>query len=263
MDAAVGGELGVEGGSHEVALAHQGGESFALGEDLDGGAGAGDAGGANEDHFKRAAGQGSFGGENGGVDLAAVGVAFNDGVEQAEGTLGRMEDFAGEQDGSGAGAEDGLGLAELLQGVEEVAALEEFEHGSGFATGEDEGVEGLLVAGVAVEAKVFGGFDERRDGAAVGEGLGVGGVVALEGEDADAGAGGQCAFLEFISSGSSPEILTTIRAERVPQESREEVDRPANSRSKAIAPLQVATSRGFGGAAIVRGRRRRGPSLCR
>lgn len=185
MDAAVGAELGVEGGGHEVTLADEGGEAFALGEDLDGGTGAGDAGGADEDHLERTAGKGSLGGEDGGVDLASVGVALDDGVEEAEGTLGRMENFASEQDGSGTCAEDGFGLAEQLEGVEEAAALEEFEHGGGFAAGEDEAFEG--VRGWAVEAEVLGGFDERGDGAAVGEGLGVGGVVALEGEDAYAG----------------------------------------------------------------------------
>ena len=162
-----------------VSLAHQGGEAFALGEDLDGGTGVGDAGGADEDHLERAAGQGGLGGEDGGVDLAAVGVAFDNGVEEAEGTLGRVEDFASEQDGSGAGAEDGFGRAELLQGVEEAGLLKEFEHGGGFAAGKDEAVEAGQLLGLA---------DLDRVGAGFGQGFSVGGVVALDGEDADAGA---------------------------------------------------------------------------
>jgi hypothetical protein len=83
-----------------------------------------------------------------------------------------------------------------LEGVEESAALEEFEHGGGFAAGKDEAVEG----GRAVEAEFVGSFDEGRESAGFGEGIGVGGVVALEGEDADAGVRGVVQFLSLIQN---------------------------------------------------------------
>ena len=67
-----------------------------------------DARGADEDHLQRAAGEGGLRGEDGGVDLAAVGVALDGDVECAERALRRVFD-CGEQDGSGAGAEGGRG----------------------------------------------------------------------------------------------------------------------------------------------------------
>ena len=61
MDAGVGGEFRVEGGGEEMAGADQGGVAVAGGEGFDGGAGAGDARGADEDHLERAAGERGFG----------------------------------------------------------------------------------------------------------------------------------------------------------------------------------------------------------
>ena len=135
-----------------------------------------DAGGADEDHFERAAGELRFAGLDGGVDLAAVGVALDGGVEDAEALLRRVRDFGGEQDASGAGAEGGLGADEVLEGGEEAVALEKFEEGGGFAAGDDEAVDCGELLGFA---------DEDGLGAGFAQGLGVGVVVALEGEDAD------------------------------------------------------------------------------
>ena len=62
-----------------------------------------------------------------------------------------------------------------LEGVEEAAALEEFEEGGGFAAGDDE----------AVEAIEFGrSADEFSVDAKGGECFGVGFECALEGKDA-------------------------------------------------------------------------------
>ena len=115
-------------------------------------------------------------GEDGGVDLAAVGVAFDGDVEGGEGGLCGVFDVVGEEDGSGAGAEGGGGLDEGLEDVEEAVAVEELEHGGGLAAGHDE----------AVEVGEFGwSADEPGGGAEGGEGFGVGFVRALQGEDAD------------------------------------------------------------------------------
>ena len=141
MDAGVGAEFGVEGGGEEMAFADEDGEAVAGGEGFDVGAGAGDAGGADEDHLEWAAGELGRGGEDGGVDLAAVGVALDGDVEGGEGRLRGILDVLGEQDGAGAGAEGRRGLDEGLEGVEEAVALEEFEEGGGFAAGDDEAVE--------------------------------------------------------------------------------------------------------------------------
>ena len=87
-----------------------------------------------------------------------------------------MLDVVGEEDGAGAGAEGGDGLDEGGEGVEELVALEEFEHGGGLAAGDDEAVEmGEFVRGA----------DELCGDAQAEEGAGVGLVGSLEGEDAD------------------------------------------------------------------------------
>src|SRR5271156_1021357 len=87
VDAQVVAEFGVEGGGQDVVLADENREAVAGGEDFDPGAGAGDAGGADEYHLKGAAGEFGWGGEDSGVDLTSVGVAFDRDVEGAEGDL--------------------------------------------------------------------------------------------------------------------------------------------------------------------------------
>ena len=57
VDAAVGGEFGVEGGGHDVALFDEDGEAVAFGEDFDAVAGFHDTWGANVNHLERAAGE--------------------------------------------------------------------------------------------------------------------------------------------------------------------------------------------------------------
>jgi hypothetical protein len=54
--------------------------------------------------------------------------------------------------------------------------LKESEHGGGFAAGKDQAVEGGQLVWLA---------NLDRVGAGIGKGFGVGGVVALDGEDAD------------------------------------------------------------------------------
>ena len=119
------------------------------------------------------------GGEDGGVDLASVGVALDGDVEHGEGFLrGAFYVFC-QEDRAGAGAEGGGGFDEGLESVEEASALEEFEEGGGLAAGDDE----------AVEIVEFGwGADELRGDAEGCKGFGVGFECALQGKDAD-GAG--------------------------------------------------------------------------
>src|ERR1700723_4761862 len=105
VNAAVGGELRVEGGGHDVSLLDQNGEAVAFGEDLDAVAGPDDAGCADVDHFQRAAGQPCVASVDGAVDLAAVSVTFDRRVQNAKALLRRVRDLGGEQNASGAGAE--------------------------------------------------------------------------------------------------------------------------------------------------------------
>jgi hypothetical protein len=184
VHSAVAGEFGMEGRGHEFSLADEHGEVVAAGKYLDRGTGFKDARSANEDHFKWLAGKGRGRDENGGVDLAAVGIALDDGVEDAEAALRRVADVAGEQDGSGAGAEGGFGVGEGCERVKEVAAgriptFKEFKDRGGFAAGEDQAVELIEFIGIA---------DFDGVGARLSEGSGVGSEVALDGEDADDGS---------------------------------------------------------------------------
>ena len=84
VDAAIVREFGMEGGGQDAALANQRGEAVALGEDLDAGTVLDDARSADEDHLQRAAGEAVCGGDDGRVDLAAVGVALDDCIEQPQ-----------------------------------------------------------------------------------------------------------------------------------------------------------------------------------
>ena len=77
VDAEIVAEFGVEGRGQNVALADEDGEVFAGGEDFDLGTCARDAGCADEDHLELRAGERGGLGEDGGVDLAAVGVALD------------------------------------------------------------------------------------------------------------------------------------------------------------------------------------------
>ena len=106
---------------HQFSLAHQYWVTLAAGQDFDLRAGLRDAGRADENHLQWIAGQGSRRDEDGGVDLAAVGVAFDHCIEQAEGLLGGVSDLAGQEDASSAGAEDGVAGGVVAQAVEEVA----------------------------------------------------------------------------------------------------------------------------------------------
>jgi hypothetical protein len=162
VDARVGRKLGVEGGGEQVALADEYGSVIASGENFDAGAHARDARGADEDHLDGTAGQGSRPGQDGGVDLASVGVAFHRDVERGQRRLRRVQDVFGEQDDAGAGSEGGRPADEGIEDLEEAVALQVLEEGGGFAAGDDEPVDGALAF---VAEQLVRPADEDGDGA--------------------------------------------------------------------------------------------------
>src|SRR5258708_28762807 len=99
-------ELRMKGGGEAVSLADQNRKAFAAGQDFDLRADFSDARGADEDHFERPAGETGGFGEDGRVDLAAVGVALDHRVENMEAALRGLAHFARQQNGAGTGAED-------------------------------------------------------------------------------------------------------------------------------------------------------------
>lgn len=158
-----------------MSFPHEDRESVAIGEGLDRWAGAGDAGSADEDHLQRATGESGRRSEDSGVDLAAVGVALYRYVQCREGPLGGVFYVPGEQDAAGTGPEGGGGLDEGLECVEEVVALQEFEHRGGFAARHDQPVD---------SDEFVGNADQPGGCAECSKGFGVGFVCALEGQDA-------------------------------------------------------------------------------
>jgi hypothetical protein len=112
--AAIGGKLGVEGSRKHNALPHQDCETLAAGQNLDAGSGGNNAWGADKDHLERAAGECSLGGEDRGVDLATVGIALDNGIEDSEAALRGIMNLPRQQDGPGTCSEDGLLVTELL-----------------------------------------------------------------------------------------------------------------------------------------------------
>ncbi len=132
---------------------------------------------ANENHFERLVVQSCFAGDDVAVDLAAVAVAKDGHVEEAEGILFRIFYVGGEQDCAGAGAENWtVRRDELSDGFVEAFFLEELELCGAFAAGKDQAVAAFEIGGRA---------DLDGVGAEIGEHFCVGGEVALDSEDSD------------------------------------------------------------------------------
>ncbi len=177
MHGCVGGEFGMECGGHHVAFLHQRWLAGEFGEDFDAFTDALENWGADENHFERFVVESGFAGDDVAVDLAAVAVAQDGHVEQAERILLRIFYVGGEEDCAGAGAENwAIVRGEFADGFVEAFFLEELELRGAFAAGEDETVAAFEIGGRAD----FDGF-----GAEIGEHSGVGGEVTLYSEDSD------------------------------------------------------------------------------
>src|ERR1700690_2151002 len=114
MNARVGSQFGMEGRGHGASLPdYDWVFLFALGgQDFNTGAETGNFGSADENHFDGRSAELAF--ADGTVNLAAVGVAADADVDGAEAGLRRILNFLGQQDGSGAGAEAGLGADKVF-----------------------------------------------------------------------------------------------------------------------------------------------------
>src|SRR6202035_891213 len=132
---------------------HEDREAIALGEHRDIFADLLDARRANVDGFEWAGIEGRaelccrlF---DGAVDLAAVGVALDGGIKDAETGLRRMQDFRREQNATGTGTECGRDRDEGAQRFEKAVALQELEESGGFTAGDDQSVETRELIGLA------------------------------------------------------------------------------------------------------------------
>jgi hypothetical protein len=177
VNGGVAGEFGMEGGGEDFAFLDESGLAPKLGED-------GDVGGdffndraANENHFEwllleRAGTEEDVAGE-----LAAVAIAKNGHIQELEGILRGIFHLGGQENGSGAGAEDGVAVGgKVADGVVEAFFLEELELRGAFAAREDEAIAAIEVDDCAD----FDGVD-----AELVEHGGVGLEISLDGEYAD------------------------------------------------------------------------------
>jgi len=171
VDAGVLGEFRMEGRGHDTSLPHQHRVVAAFGEDFDAFSDARDAWGADKDHLQRRTAQGGFSLDDGGVDLAAVGVALDRDVEGIEAGLVWVDDVLGQHDGSSTSAEGGFAVYEVLEFLEDVLR-QKFEKRGGLASGNDEAVDVV---------EVFGLADERDRRPEFFEAASVGVEIALEG----------------------------------------------------------------------------------
>ena len=168
-------EFGMKRGSEEIFVLYQDGFAGIFGEDFERVAGAFDDGAADEDHFHRSGFEFARAEEDVAGDLAAVRVAENRHVHKAKRGLHRIFDFGGEQDCSGAGAEDGTaGVCEVSNGVVEAFFLEKLELRCAFTARKDEAVALF---------EIGDGADFERVGAEFAEARGVGFEVTLNGEN--------------------------------------------------------------------------------
>src|ERR1039457_462624 len=111
----VGGKLRMESCRHHSSLPHQHGIVAAFCQDFYSLADPLDPRRANEDHLQRIAAERGGGFDDGGIDLASVGVAANRYVDGIQSRLMRVLDFLGQHDRPGASAERRLAVHEGAQ----------------------------------------------------------------------------------------------------------------------------------------------------
>ena len=105
--AAILGKFRMKCRGQQISLPHEDRETFAPGQHFHIGAGLRESRRADEHHLQGTAGKGGGFGENGRVDLPAVGVALHHRVERLQAALMGMAHFARQQDRARAGSEHG------------------------------------------------------------------------------------------------------------------------------------------------------------
>src|ERR1017187_4906674 len=112
----------MEGRRHHTSLPHQHGIVAAFRQDFYSLANSFDARCANEHHLQKIAAQSAGGLDDGGIDLAAIGVAADRNVNRIEAGLMRVLDFLGQHDRAGAGPEGRRGVHKVIQPLKTLLA---------------------------------------------------------------------------------------------------------------------------------------------
>ena len=131
MHAGVWGELGMEGGGQDPALAHQDGDVAFARQHFHARAQPLKPGGADENHLQRLFPQPGLAEADGAFRLPPVGVAPDANVQRPQTGLRRILHLLRQKDGAGAGAEGRLGVNELTELFQEAALLQELQEGGG------------------------------------------------------------------------------------------------------------------------------------
>ena len=173
MNTSVVGQLGMEGGSHGLALAHDNRVLPLRSEDFNLRPEALNFWGTDEYHLDRGAAETAF--ADGALQLSAVSIAADTDVEYAQTGLRRIFDFFGEKDGPRAGAEGWFEANKFFQ-LGESGLAEEFQECAGFAARDDETVDFEQLTGL---------LDKHDFGAQLFEPFAVRVEIALQGEDPD------------------------------------------------------------------------------
>src|SRR5665213_2630268 len=145
----------MERGNQVTALLHKHRTSMITGEHMNTRAGAANDGGADEDGFDVA-----FAGallkfgiglnpRHPAVELAAIAIALDGHIDNAETFLRRVLHLRREEDGSGAGTEHRLALREFQQRLPEVHVIQELEHGGALAARNNQAVNRVQFPGRA------------------------------------------------------------------------------------------------------------------
>jgi len=167
------GQLGMEGGGHGLALAHDYrifplcSENFNLRPQTF------NFWGTDEYHLDWRAEEKTF--ADGAFELSTVSVAADTDVECAQTGLRRIFDFLGKKDRACAGAESWLHADKFFQ-LRESGFAEEFQECARLAAGDDEAVDFIQLTGL---------FDEHNLSAQLFEPFAVSVEIALEGKDPD------------------------------------------------------------------------------
>src|ERR1035438_7888293 len=146
----------MEGRRHHTSLPHQHGIVAAFRQDFPSLANSLDPRRANEDHLQRIAAErtGSF--DDGGIDLAAIGVAADCNVNRIEAGLMRVLDFLGQHDRAGTGPECRLAMDKIVELVKSLLP-KKLQEGCRLAAGDDKAVKAVEFLGFAHQY----GFDTQ------------------------------------------------------------------------------------------------------
>lgn len=136
MNATIFGKFGMEGRRHPRALANQDREAIPFGQHLNPFAHSADPRCTDVHHLQRSTRKFCLLQANSAIDLAAIGIAFDADIQDAETLLHRVGDLFCQKDATCAGSEGWFLSDKLPQRIQESVALQKLEKSGRFSTGE-------------------------------------------------------------------------------------------------------------------------------